>query len=184
MIVHPYGPKLTIRLGQAVDQLRAAGAPRGVNTILAAIGQAATGLDLRAVDTDQLHGQLRVGAFAINYYGPLYQRALSLAGPPAALAAGMAAQQATAAVAAWREYGLAYWPEFSSGAWRDALSAAQLRSLPASIDGRPPAPAIEPAGQDAAVALQAQRASGLVSLQRITAAADQLHNTIGATANG
>ena len=184
MISHPYGPAVTLRLSQAADALRAAGADRQLALVLAAIGQAATGLDLRAVDTDQLHGRLAVGAWPINYYGARYTSALAIGGAPGQLAAGTAAQQAQAAVAAWRTYGLAYWPEFASGAWRDALSAAQLRQLPAVVDGRPPTATIDPAGQDAAVRLQATRAGGVASLQAITAAATQLSNTIGGTTSG
>ena len=180
MISHPFGPARPQQLGQARDALVTAGAPRDVALVLAAIGQQATGLDLSAVDTDQLHGRLAVGAWSINYYGPQYQRALQIGGPPARLAAANLAQQATVAVAAWRNAGLAYWPGFVSGAWRGALSAAGLRSIPAVIDGRPPGRDIQPTGYDAGAVLAAQSRSALASVQAATAAARQLRNTIGA----
>ena len=184
MISHPFGPRRAIAPPVARDALAAAGAPRDVAIALAAVGQVATGLDMAAVDTDQLHGLLRVGAFAINYFGPQYQLALRVGGRPAGLAAATVARQAQAAVAAWRAAGLNYWPEFRSGAWRGALSAAQARSVPATLSGSAPPAAIEATGQAAGVQLGGAVRSSVTGVQAATAAAQQLHNTIGATTNG
>lgn len=120
----PYGPPDRVGYNVLYNSVIAAGGNAIEADMLAAIGMAESGSDIRVINDTPATGDYSVGAFQINYLGSLWAPRTAEFGTPQQLIAAGAPGQARAALVILGQQGFSAWTTYTSGAYTQFLHGA------------------------------------------------------------